>query len=476
MKEKIKNKILKCFNVNSITTKLTIGISTIVFVCTLTVGIIFLTQYRELSLKKVENEILQKSEHLSNFGELILNSPNNVPDPDFFNSLRRVIGSDFWVTDSNGKLIISTININKKYAEQLQIINKKYIDTIEKRNTITYDYSNYFEGKTLTIIVPIYQHSQISGTIMVHNDVNGIYSSNTYLTLLVFISLIISLFISIITGIIYSKKFTKPIKIITETTNKISKHDYNVKTNVKRNDEIGELAVAIDDMSTEISKNISEIKDLEKRAKDLVANVSHEFKTPLTIIKGYVENLNDNITKPNKTTYNKILNNTEVLEKLVNELLDLSKFEAGNVILNKENLDLEQLVKDVLYDLKNIADKKKIEIIFKCKIKSKQIINADYLKIRQLITIFLDNAIKYSNEMQSVIVTISKNKITIKDNGVGIEKKKMEQLFERYYQVDVNNKGYGLGLCIAKYIADAHGYKLNISSIENKGTVVEIVF
>ncbi len=291
-----------------------------------------------------------------------------------------------------------------------------------------------------------------------------------------FISILISLLLSIIMGVLYSKHFTKPIKSITEVTKKISNRNYDIKTNINRLDEIGELARAIDQMTLDINENINEIKELEKRAKDLVANVSHEFKTPLTLIRGYVENLQDKTIKPTKETYEKILNNTIVLEKLVNELLDLSKFQSGNVILKKEDLELKQLVKDVIDDMKSLSKKKKIKINLIEEYKDKQIINADYVKIRQLITIFLDNAIKYSNESSTVNIIIKEKKLTISDNGIGIEKSKLEQLFERYYQVDSNSKGYGLGLCIAKYIADAHNYDIKIDSIENIGTTVDIIF
>jgi hypothetical protein len=172
----------------------------------------------------------------------------------------------------------------------------------------------------------------------------------------------------------------------------------------------------------------------------------------------------------------KIINNTKILEKLVNELLDLSKFQSGTVVLKKEPLALKQLTEDVISDMKNLAKDKKIKIKLIEEYKEKQVIEADYVKMRQLLTIFLDNAIKYSNEESNITMNISKDKISIIDTGIGIEKSKLEQLFERYYQVDGTKNGYGLGLCIAKYIADAHGYKILVNSVPNKGTDIHIIF
>jgi signal transduction histidine kinase len=160
----------------------------------------------------------------------------------------------------------------------------------------------------------------------------------------------------------------------------------------------------------------------------------------------------------------------------VNELLDLGKFQSGKVILNKEPLDLKQLINDVVSDMKHIAKNKKITLKICEEYKQPQIIEADYIKMKQLLTIFLDNAIKYSKEKGLVDVTINKGEIIISDNGIGIEQSELELLFERYYRVDYKEKGYGLGLCIAKYIADSHHYSLTIDSELEKGTNVHITF
>lgn len=124
--------------------------------------------------------------------------------------------------------------------------------------------------------------------------------------------------------------------------------------------------------------------------------------------------------------------------------------------------------------MKNIAKKKHIKLKIIEMYKETQIIEADYIKLRQLFTIFIDNAIKYSNENGQVNINILNNEIVISDNGIGIEPSKLEKLFDRYYQVNNNEKGYGLGLCIAKYIADAHGYKIVIDSKADSGTNVHI--
>jgi signal transduction histidine kinase len=480
LKEKIidlKNKAIAFIKqkTNTVTAQLTIGIAAIVFLSTLMIGLIFLSQYHQLSLKQAEQDLNQKSEQLAELGHLILTSPMPISRDRLFNSIKGITNSDFWIISSTGEVIVSTTN--SYIINSVSDLNNKFLNNItSSKSNITYEYSKYFNTKTLSVITPIIERNMLIGAVVLHRDVNIIYQGNTYFSILVFISLIISLILSIGLGTLYSTYFTKPLKRVTDVANEIAKQNYDVRTGIQRKDEIGELANTIDMMSDKISKNIEDIKKLEGRAKELVANVSHEFKTPLTLIRGYVENLEDHTTKPSSEIYNKIINNTVILEKLVNELLDLSKLQSGKVVLKKEHLELKQLLNDVVSDMKNIAAYKKIKIRLKEEYKESQIIEADYIKIRQLITIFVDNAIKYSNESGKVEITILKGEIIISDNGTGIEQSKLEQLFERYYQVDHNEKGYGLGLCIAKYIADAHNYKLVVDSVPSKGTSIHIIF
>lgn len=487
MKEKlveIKNEIIKFkdnsftllrHKTNKVSTQLTIGISLIVFCSTLMIGLIFLSQYRQLSLKQTEVELNEKSHQLAELGNVMLSSSLPVSRDRLFNSLKGLTDSDFWIISNAGTILVSTTDTST--LGSVLNLNDSFLNKMKSEESIiTYDYSSYFGTKTLTVVTPIVENNYIIGAVILHKDVNIIYKDNTYFTVLVFMSLLISLILSIVLGNLYSRYFTKPLKRVTEVANEIAKQNYDVKTGIVREDELGELAFTIDTMSSEISKNIEEIKALEGRAKELVANVSHEFKTPLTLIRGYVENLFDNTTKPSDEVYQKIINNTVTLEKLVNELLDLNKFQSGKVVLEKEPLELKQLINDVVVDMKRIAKNKKIKLKVKELYKESQIIEADYTKIRQLITIFVDNAIKYSNEGGLVLVTILKDEIIITDEGIGIEQSKLEQLFERYYQVDHNAKGYGLGMCIAKYIADAHKYSLEIDSVPDKGTNVHIIF
>lgn len=455
---------------NDINNQLIIGISSIVFISTAIIAIIFLTQYRNMTLNKSLEELKNRAYQFNQVGCMVLDSNYQRPRDIYFEVIRDMMGTELWIVDNTGNVVLTTSKISDINA--LETLNANVIkDTKEKT---TYSYSDYFKTKTLTVIVPITENMQVIGMVVMHKDVNSIYASYSLFNYLVFISLLISLVLSVILGIIYSNYFTKPLEKITDIAKEIGNGNFKLQTGIKREDQIGTLASTIDQMAVEIDKNITEIKGLEGRAKELVANVSHEFKTPLTLIRGYTMNLKDKTIKPSAEVYDKIITNTVALEKMVNELLDLNRFQSGQVKLKKEKFSLTILVNDLVGEMRVIAKTKNINISVNSA--EEVILNADYGKIRQLVTIFLDNAIKYSPNNKDINIEISKNELVITDHGIGMAKNELENIFNRYYKINEEEKGYGLGLCIAKYIADAHHYQILIDSKVGSGTTVKIAF
>lgn len=447
---------------NTLKKKLIFGISLIVFVTTLFVAFILLSQYRRISLEESEKQLIRQAEQIANIGKF-----NNPPHDKFFGAMRGVAEADIWIIDEQGSIVMKS----QKYSLTDEILSKNKKVVTNKKTTISYDYINQYNIKILTVTTPVIENGSVIGAVLLHKDVNTIYNTYTSLILLVIISLIISAIISIALGIIFSNKITKPIDKITKTALELKNRNYKVKTNINSSDEIGKLATTIDQMSDDINNNIEEIKKLESRAKELVANVSHEFKTPLTIIRGYVSNLDEGITKPNHEIYDKIINNTITLEKLVNDLLDLSALQAGKIVLNKEEVEIKQLVNDVISSTKYLADNKNIKV--KVAINNNDIKVLDYNKVKQLLTIFVDNAIKFSNN-KDIELIYKDSCFEIIDKGKGIEENKLSIIFDRYYQVEKNKSGYGLGLCIAKYIADLHNIDIEIKSKKEKGTKITL--
>lgn len=196
---------------NKLSKKLIFAVSSIVLITVGLIAIIMLTQYRSISRKQTETDLLQKSEQIANLGEAIFNNRfGNMPPDRLIMSINRLTDSEYWIVSKKGEIILSTPNrhfINKALNT---IIND--VDKIGNTSVISYGYSKYFDQKTLTVITPIIQYNDIVGVIFIHKNVNEIYSSYDSFIILILASLFISLVLSIIIGIIYSYRMSKPIE------------------------------------------------------------------------------------------------------------------------------------------------------------------------------------------------------------------------------------------------------------------------
>ncbi len=225
--------------------------------------------------------------------------------------------------------------------------------------------------------------------------------------------------------------------------------------------------------------DITEIRRLEAVRRDFVANVSHELKTPLTSIKGFVETLLEGALedKENSVNFLKIINtHADRLNTLINDLLDLSHIESKEIVLKKEKFSLAGLVNEVILGFKSQADKKGIEI--SSALPQGIEIIADKSKIEQVFTNLVNNAIKYNKENGSVRICseqlADKIKIVVEDSGSGIPAKDIPRIFERFYRVDKARSrqlgGTGLGLSIVKHIIELHGGNVGVESTEGLGS------
>lgn len=226
--------------------------------------------------------------------------------------------------------------------------------------------------------------------------------------------------------------------------------------------------------------DITEIKKLEQMRKDFVANVSHELKTPITSIKGFSETLLDgamNDKKVLKEFLSIILKESDRLQSLIQDLLDLSKIEQQDFKLNIQEFDLLSVLKEIITMITIKADAKNINLELYCE-KNYVLLQGDLSRLQQVFINLIGNAIAYtpSEGSVSVIVTDKENEvqINVKDTGIGIEKNEITRIFERFYRVDRarsrNSGGTGLGLAIVKHIIEAHRGTINVKSVLGKGS------
>lgn len=229
-------------------------------------------------------------------------------------------------------------------------------------------------------------------------------------------------------------------------------------------------------------RTLQPIEDSHIQQKRFTSDVSHELRTPLTAIKmeSEVALLNPkSTTKELKKTISSNVEEVEKLEKIINNLLKLSKLEADDIRSSFTKLSSKTMTAKAIEKVSVLAKNKSIDITNESKNFD---IYGDEESVTQLITIILENAIKYSANNKLIEITSINNKDTnlliIKDHGIGIGKDDLNNIFSRFYKADKsrNNKGYGLGLSIAKMIADIHAVNIVVTSSEGKGTTVDLVF
>ena len=291
---------------------------------------------------------------------------------------------------------------------------------------------------------------------------------------LIIVSIVV-LLLSIVVAYFISKRLSNPIIKISKAAKLISKG--KLKTNFDSGSDIKELVDltnALNDMKDELSKT-------EELQRDLMANVSHDLKTPLTMIKAYAElilDININDKEKCKNNLNIIIEEVNRLNNLVNDILTLTKVESNLDNLSKSEFDLINLIKKIVkqHNIYVIKDGYSIEFIHDNI--DKLVINADKKKIEQVIYNLLNNALNYTGEDKKVIIKVEDDDkdytIMVIDSGKGIDKKEIDHIFDRYYRSKKNHKRYvygtGLGLSIVKNILLLHNYPYGVKSIKNKGT------
>ncbi len=246
-------------------------------------------------------------------------------------------------------------------------------------------------------------------------------------------------------------------------------------------DPLAEMERQVNDYVVNNRKELDDLRKLEQFRKEFLGNLSHELKTPLFNIQGYVHTLLEGAMDDPKYArqfLERTSKSIERLSSLVDDLDAISRLERGEESVHKETFDIHQLVKDVYDSMELKAERKNFTLLIKKESDRPFFVNAYKEKIRQVITNLVDNAIKYGNESGRVVASfydMDENILTeITDNGIGIPEEHLPRLFERFYRVDKHRSreqgGTGLGLAIVKHIIEAHQQTINVRSTKGVGT------
>lgn len=432
--------------------------------------------YRENRIESIDNLV----ERIEN--ELLLNKGNQK---DIDETSRLLVGNNVCaiIYNQNGKVVYRSDSLGElcmlndpiNIDQETVIVNKesrKVIDILSQQNVLNVSLDSPKTGNEMLLYGKKISANLVNYYLVLNTPLELLESYidfilNQYLLLSIFI-----IILALIVAFVLANRITSPIVKMRKEANKLAEGNYNV--HFKENDsytEINDLANTLDDATQKLSK-------VDELRKDLVANVSHDLKTPLTLIKSYAEMIKD-ISGDDPVKRNEhldvILQETEYLTKLINDMQEYSKMQAGYIVLEKTNFDLRDVVNTVCKLLNGLIVEKKIKL--KKNLVS-VIVYADELKISQVVYNFISNAIKHSNNKGKITVNIidddEKVRFEVIDNGDGITEEALPYIWDRYYKIDKsfkrNENSTGLGLAIAKAILEAHKAVYGVNSKLKEGS------
>jgi signal transduction histidine kinase len=290
-------------------------------------------------------------------------------------------------------------------------------------------------------------------------------------------STIILIIVSAIVGLFAIWFITHKLNVVTKGIRQFQDGNFNVRIPVKNNDELGNIGLVFNEMADTIAKNITELKETDEFRKELISNVSHDLRTPVTSIQGYAETLilkRDRLSSSEQLKYLEIIySSCERLKKLVRELFELSKLQNNQVKLSLEPFSISELILDIANKYRIISQKKGISLnVFTAK--ETPMVKADIWLIDRVLQNLIDNAIRFCNEGDYINIKVSHEKngkveISISDSGEGISPDELPYIYDRYYKGKKYSDGTGLGLAIVKKIIDLHNTSIIVSSKPGKG-------
>jgi two-component system OmpR family sensor kinase len=328
------------------------------------------------------------------------------------------------------------------------------------------------------VTMPIMENEKMAGTVQVGSSLEGVEETLHQLLLILLIAVPAALLIASAGGLFLANKALRPVDAITQIARRIGSGDLSQRIRIKRvNDELGRLASTFNEMIAKLEKSFRQVKRF-------TADASHELKTPLTILRGEVEvGLKK---KRGLKEYEQILasNLEEInrMSRIVEDLLTLSRADMGELTMEREEIELSALAREVWRDLRLLAKKKRIQLKFMDNGFTR--VEGDPLFLRQLILNLTENGLKYTRPGGEVAVRVKGDRdqgvvrLLVTDTGVGIPQKDLKRIFDRFYRVDKARSretgGTGLGLSICQWIAQAHEGRIAVESQVGKGSTFTV--
>ena len=390
---------------------------------------------------------------------------------DQLNAIDTLTSASVWIVNSDGKVI---------YSSRSDQMTDKVIEGFDPGSVVTNHtigtFYDCFNEEMLSVYSSITYNFTVPGYIVIHYPMKSIMERQKNILYISYITLGIIFILSTMILFVFTDAVYIPLNQVTTAVSEYAEGNLKYTFDVNRTDEMGYLGAQLNYMAERLSQ-------AEENQTKFIANVSHDFRSPLTSIRGYLEAMVDGTIPPemHEKYLGIVLNETDRLTKLTNSLLTLNNLRTTGMVLEISDFDINKVIKNTVATFEGTCKNKMLKI--KLVLSGESLfVSADVGRIQQVLYNLIDNAIKFSDSGKTIkIETTEKNDtvfVSVKDEGIGIPKESLKNIFDRFYKTDLSRgkdkKGTGLGLSITKEIIKAHHENINVISTVGVGT--EFIF
>lgn len=389
----------------------------------------------------------------------------------YYAVLGSVVDSEILIVNPSGEVIYVGDRTAHESAVNINLVNKTVADGIYGE---TGTLGGFFYEKRYTVGVPMISGDMLLGVVFSSVSAAGLNDFMISVSKMFLVSAAIVLSVALIALYFVSQELVKPLQQMSTAAKMFSKGDFSVRLPVSGYDEIGQLAMAINNLAGSLSTN-------ENVRRTFIANVSHELKTPMTTIAGFIDGILDGtIPEGDRDRYLRIVSEeVKRLSRLVRSMLDMARIEAGEIALHPKIFDINDIVCKTIFTFEYRIEQKNLEI--QGLDVGKVMVDADQDLIYQVIYNLIDNAVKFVNDGGCISFFYRRDEnsmtMTIRNTGEGISKEELPRLFDRFYKSDKSRSGdksgVGLGLHIVKTIINYHNGEILVRSVQGRYTEFE---
>ena len=478
----------------SVTFKLIVLIEILLLIFTLLLNLLHNTRMRSQQIEHY-SATMQRDAHAiaQNLSGLIVPSSYGVLDETRFivseDTLAPYLSFIEQLTNCNVYIIDTDHNVTGYFSGVVQTIESPLLPAYMEQSIAL-----GFMGKTpfitaevdgeihLTACMPVMnEHSQVLGVVLLESTLREQGYAHVPSSTILSTSILIAFLCTLVITSVLSHQFTRPITLLQKAAQDLSAGHYEARTSLHQQDELGTLASTMDILAMRLEQARHRDEQLQKQQQAFFSNISHELKTPVTVIRGSLEALNDGVVSSSedvKAYYQQMLSESLWLERLIQDLLELSRLQTLDFSLEKADVDLRELLSDVAMSAHALCETKGVR--FTCEEpRVTYCVSGDYTRLRQMLLAVLDNAVKFTPSGKGIILTLEETcpQITISDEGVGISESELPYIFDRYHHTrDSSRESTGLGLAIVSEIARRHDISISVESREGAGTSFSFSF